>query len=84
MRLPWLIYKGVCNITNNKNLNDQCGVIKGTVACQTIKTFYIIVPLIHQIFEQIPNVKIVFFILIFICFIRYLILKYRVFIKKLG
>jgi len=50
------------NIANNKNLNDQCGVIKGIVACQTIKTFYIIIPLVRNILKQVPNAKIVIFL----------------------
>ena len=50
------------NITMGENINERSGVIQGTITCQTIKTYYILVPLIHYVLCNVPNVKIIVFL----------------------
>lgn len=47
---------------SEKQLKDRDGVIHGTITVQTIKTFFILIGFVEEIFRQIPNVKIVIFL----------------------
>jgi hypothetical protein len=50
------------NISLGGNINDRTGIIQGMITVQTIKTNYIMIPLIVEIFRQVPRVKIVVFL----------------------
>uniref|UniRef100_A0A6C0BE95 Helicase ATP-binding domain-containing protein n=1 Tax=viral metagenome TaxID=1070528 RepID=A0A6C0BE95_9ZZZZ len=50
------------HISGGVDINTRSGVIQGTITCQTVKTFYIVIPLIHHIFQTVPNSKIIVFL----------------------
>lgn len=55
------LFSSIVNKPGNL-LKERDGVIQGTITIQSIKTYFIILGFVQQIFQQIPNSKIVIFL----------------------
>ena len=49
-------------ISMGQDIEEKNGVIYGTITYHTVKTYYILVPLIYYLLQNVPNVKILVFL----------------------